>query len=277
MVESLRSADPRLLEPMGTFGLSISGVVSAASFAGIGLAFLGAPQLLTRFMAARSEGEIVSGSLLAVMCIIVFDVGAVLTGMAGRVLMPGLTDPETVLPAMSVGLLPALFTGLFLVIVLGAIMSTADSLLLLASSAVVRDVVQPVFRPDLDERRLARYGKATTVVLGLGALGFALTEVRLIFWFVLFAWSGLASAFTPVVLCSLFWDRTTRAGALAGMVTGFLSAVIWVIVFKSDFYGLYEIWPGFLAGFSATIVVSFLTAPPDGAVEEHQAIWSSQG
>ena len=277
MVESLRSADPRLLEPMGTFGLSISGVVSAASFAGIGLAFLGAPQLLTRIMAARSEGEIVSGSLLAVMCIIVFDVGAVLTGMAGRVLMPGLTDPETVLPAMSVGLLPALFTGLFLVIVLGAIMSTADSLLLLASSAVVRDVVQPVFRPDLDERRLARYGKATTVVLGLGALGFALTEVRLIFWFVLFAWSGLASAFTPVVLCSLFWDRTTRAGALAGMVTGFLSAVIWVIVFKSDFYGLYEIWPGFLAGFSATIVVSFLTAPPDGAVEEHQAIWSSQG
>ena len=216
MIDALRVADPLLLTPMGSFGLSIEGAISAVSFAGIGLAFLGSPQLLTRFMAARSEGEIVSGSLLAVLCIVVFDVGAVLTGMAGRALYPGLGDPETVLPLMSAELLPALFTGLFMVIVLAAIMSTVDSLLILASAAVVRDVVQQVIWPDCDERRLARYGKITTVVIGLGGLGFALTEARLIFWFVLFAWSGLASAFTPVVLCSLFWPRTTRAGAWPG-------------------------------------------------------------
>ena len=166
MVATLRAADPTLLEPMGALGWSTAGVISAASFAGIGLAFLGVPQLLTRFMAARSEDEIVSGSLLAVFCIIVFDIGAVLTGMAGRALTPGLADPETILPVMSADLLPALFTGIFLVIVLAAIMSTADSLLILASSAVVRDVVQQVFRPDLDDRRLARYGKLTTVIIG---------------------------------------------------------------------------------------------------------------
>ncbi|MAG69381.1 MAG: sodium/proline symporter [Vicinamibacterales bacterium] len=268
MIATLRAADPSLLEPMGAFGWSTGGVISAASFAGIGLAFLGTPQLLTRFMAARSEDEIVSGSLLAVLCIIVFDVGAVLTGMAGRTLMPGLADPETILPVMSADLLPAVVTGVFLVIVLAAIMSTADSLLILASSAVVRDVVQQVFRPDLDDRRLARYGKVTTVIIGLGALGFALTEARLIFWFVLFAWSGLASAFTPVVVCSLFWKRTTRVGALAGMIAGFLAAVVWVVAFKSRFHDLYEMWPGFIAGFGVTIAVSLFTRPPDCSVDD---------
>ena len=262
MIETLRAADPALLTPMGALGTSPAGVISALSFAGIGLAFLGAPQLLTRFMAARSEQDIVSGSLLAVLCIVVFDIGAVLTGMAGRALFPGLADPETVLPLMSTDLLPALFTGLFMVVVLAAIMSTVDSLLILASSAVVRDVVQQVFRPDMDGRQLARYGKLTTVVIGSIGLGFALTEVRLIFWFVLFAWSGLASAFTPVVLCALFWSGTTRAGAIAGMVCGFLAAVVWVVAFKAQFYDLYEMWPGFLAGFAATIGVSLMTASP---------------
>ena len=269
MIDALRAADPALLAPMGARGVSGAGVISALSFAGIGLAFLGAPQLLTRFMAARSEREIVSGSLLAVLCIIVFDIGAVVTGMAGRAIFPGLADPETVLPLMSTDLLPALFTGLFMVIVLAAIMSTVDSLLILASSAVVRDVLQQVWRPDLDERRLARYGKLTTVVIGLIALAFALTEPRAIFWFVLFAWSGLASAFAPVVLCALFWPRTTRAGAVAGMVCGFLSAVVWVVAFNAQFYDLYEMWPGFVAGFAATIGVSLMTAPQaahDGSV-----------
>ena len=90
----------------------------------------------------------------------------------------------------------------------------------------------------------------------------------MIFWFVLFAWSGLASAFTPVVLCSLFWRRTTRAGAIAGMVAGFVSAIAWALVFKERFLDLYEMIPGFAAGFAVTIAVSLLTEPPPGAGEE---------
>ena len=273
MMDALRAIDPDLLAPMGAFGVSAAGVASALSFAGIGLAFLGAPQLLTRFMSARSRDDIVSGSLLAVICIIVFDVGAVLAGMAGRTLFPGLADPETILPTMSAELLPSVLTGVFMVIVLAAIMSTVDSLLILASSAVVRDVVQKVVQPQLTERQLSRYGKLTTVIIGVGALAFALRETRLIFWFVLFAWSGLASAFTPVILCSLFWKRTTRAGAVAGMVAGFLTAVIWVLVLKERFLNLYEMLPGFVAGFVATIGVSLVTSPPDGAAEEHDAVW----
>ena len=93
-------------------------------------------------------------------------------------------------------------------------------------------------------------------------------EVLAIFRFVLFAWSGIASAFTPVVLCSLFWKRTIRAGAIAGMVAGFLTVIVWVVVFKERFYDLYEMIPGFAAGFAVTVGVSLFTEPPEGAAEE---------
>jgi len=272
MTSQLSAADPDLLKPMGATGWSLAGIASVVGFAGIGLAFLGAPQLLTRFISAKSRGEIVRGSLIAVICIIVFDVGAVFTGMAGRVLFKGLTDAETVMPTMSTELFPPVFTGVFLVVVLAAILSTVDSLLILASSAVVRDVVQKVFNPNLTERQLSSLGRVTTAAIGIGALALALPEVRVVFWFVLFAWSGIASAFAPVVLCSLFWSRTTKAGVIAGMVAGFVTTVLWVLFFKALVYGLYEMIPGFLAGFAVTIGVSLFTKPPNGAAAEMQAV-----
>jgi sodium/proline symporter len=275
LMSQLRSIDPNLLEPMGNFGLSLEGVLSALGFVAIGLAFLGVPQILTRFISARGRNEIVQGSLLAVLCMIVFDTGAVLTGMAGRSLFPDLQDPETILPQMSQALFPAVFTAIFLVIVLAAIMSTVDSLLILASSAVVRDVIQKIIHPELPESRLALYGKLTTVIIGAGALILAMGEVRVIFWFVLFAWSGLASAFTPVILCSLFWGGTSRAGAVAGMVGGFLSTVLWVLLFKDQYYDLYEMIPGFAVGILLTVGVSLVTRPPAGAAQELQEVRAS--
>jgi Na+/proline symporter len=89
----------------------------------------------------------------------------------------------------------------------------------------------------------------------------------------LFAWSGLASAFAPVVLCSLFWRRTTWQGAVAGMTVGFLATVSWVLIFKDRFYDLYEMFPGFAAGFIVTIAVSVMTRPNDEAVQEFDEIW----
>jgi sodium/proline symporter len=277
MMAMLRAQDPALLDPMGSYGLTVAGVLSAAGSVAIGLAFLGSPQLLTRFMAARDQKQIVDGGFWAVLCVIGFDVGAVFGGMAGRTLYPGLADPETILPQMSAELFPAFFTGVFLVVVLAAIMSTLDSLLILASSVVVRDVVQKALGYDGEERNLALLGKAVTVVIGLVGLGVALLEVRVIFDFVLFAWSGIACAFTPVVLCSLFWKRTTREGAIAGMITGFLVTVLWVRVFKADFYDLYEMIPGFFAGLLVCVLVSLMTRPNEDAVAELESVREAIG
>jgi sodium/proline symporter len=277
VMDMLRETDPALLRPMGEFGFTTAGVMSALSFAAVGLAFLGVPQLLVRFISARDTREISRGGLVAVICIIVFDCGAVLAGMSGRVLFPGLADAETILPTMASELFPAFITGIFLVVVLAAIMSTADSLLILASSAVVRDVLQKIYRPNMPERRLSFYGKATTVVVGLAAMVVALGEVRLIFWFVLFAWSGLASAFVPVILCGLYWKRTTREGAIAGMATGFVVTIAWVLLFKEHFHDLYEMIPGVAAGLAATILVSLATRPPEGAASEFDAVHATVG
>lgn len=277
MMDQLRAIDPSLLLPMGEQGVTTGGVLSALSFAAVGLAFLGVPQLLVRFISARRSGDIVGGGLIAVVCIIVFDAGAVLAGMAGRVLFPELGDSETILPVMAGELFPAFFTGLFLVVVLSAILSTADSLLILASSSVVRDVAQKIYLPNLAERRVSFYGKATTLVVGAAAMAVALAEARVIFWFVLFAWSGLASAFVPPLLCALFWKRTTRAGAVSGMLTGFVVTVTWVLAFKAQFYDLYEMIPGVAAGLAVTIGVSLFTAPPPGAKAEWASVWARIG
>ncbi|MXX71909.1 MAG: hypothetical protein F4Y73_08595 [Gemmatimonadetes bacterium] len=194
----------------------------------------------------------------------------------GALPVPRAGRPRDGAPGDGDRVLPGADRGGILVVVLAAIMSPVDSLLILASSAVVRDTVQKVFRPDFSDRRLALIGRGLTVVIGLGGLAVALPESRMIFWFVLFAWSGLASAFTPVVLCSLFWRGTTRAGAVWGMIAGFLTAVAWVlpilpgsegggIALKERFYDLYEMIPGFAAGFLVTIVVSLFTRPPPDA------------
>ena len=151
-------------------------------------------------------------------------------------------------------------------------MSTVDSLLLLASSAVARDILQKVFWPDLADAKVSFYGKLTTLVIGLLALVIALGEVRVIFDFVLFAWSGLACAFAPVVLCSLFWKGATREGAIAGMIAGFLTAMSWVKWIKPYAYDLYEMIPRFAVAFLVTIAVSLATKPPAGAAEEMDEI-----
>jgi sodium/proline symporter len=274
---SLQAQDPALLAPMGAAGWTLPGVVSAAGFVAVGLAFLGAPQLLVRWISARGQREIRRGGWIAIACMVVFDLGAIVTGIAGRALLPGLADAETVLPAMAHALLPTLFVGLYLVIVLAASMSTVDSLLILVSSSIARDIVQNVFGPAMTERRIARIGQASTVAIGLAALLFAMGEVRLIFWFVLFAWSGLASAFTPVVLLALFWRRTTRAGAIAGMIAGFVTAVLWVVFLKPYTYDLYEMIPGFLAGAGATVAVSLWTRADPDAVREFDRITGRSG
>lgn len=277
VMAELRAQDPALLSLMGAQGLTLPAIVSAVGFVAVGLAFLGAPQLLVRWISARDRTQIVRGGWIAITCMVVFDLGAIFTGIAGRALIPGLADSEAILPQMTVALMPAVFIGLFLVIVLAASMSTVDSLLILVSSSVARDVVQNVFGPAMTERRIARIGQASTVAIGLAALAFAMGEVRVIFWFVLFAWSGLACAFTPAVLCALFWRRTTRAGAVAGMIAGFLTAIVWVVALKPYTYDLYEMIPGFAVGFLVTIGVSLATQPDPQALADFDDIARRSG
>jgi sodium/proline symporter len=258
MMDELASQDAGLLSPWGPQGEGVAGWVAVVSFLAIGIPFLGVPQLLVRFMSAESEASLKTAGTISVSVLFIYTFGAVLTGMAGRALFPGLEDSETILPLLSTELFPEIITALLMVIVLAAIMSTVDSLLLLASSAIVRDYLQKIHGSEKSDRDLARYGKYATLVIGAFGIAFALTQAPLIFWFVLFAWSGLGAAFGPVLLCCIFYKRITLHGAVAGMLGGFLTSVAWVLQFKAGTYGLYEVIPGFIVGLLLIIVVSRL-------------------
>ena len=157
------------------------------------------------------------------------DSGAVLTGMVGRHLLTGQslgTDGQDVLPLLVEHTMPAVLVGLFIAIVLSAIMSTVDSLLVVASSGVVRDWYQQVKgMPDAALMSLSRW---VTVALALAALVVALlvaviNQRQSVFWFVIFGWSGIAATFCPTIILSLAWPRFTGRGALGAMISGFLA------------------------------------------------------
>ena len=260
VTDNLAAQDPALLSMWDITGSGIPGWIALVSFMAIGLPFLGVPQLMVRFMSAKDENELRKARILSIIVILLFDVGAVTAGMAGRALFPGLEDAETIFPVLSSELFPPLITGVMMIIVLSAIMSTVDSLLLLASSAVVRDTMQKIIGSAKSDKTLAGYGKVVTILIGVIGVAFAIEEVKFIFWFILFAWSGLGAAFGPVIICMLYYKKTTLAGVAAGMLGGFLTSIIWVLVFKVDTYDLYEMIPGFIVGLTLTLVVSQLTS-----------------
>ena len=261
VTESLQQQDPALLDMFAIVDRPVW--IGIASFAAVGLPFLGVPQLLIRFMSARDDGEIRKARIMSLIVLFVFAFGAVTAGVAGRALYPGLDDPERIFPVISSNLFPPVIAGMLLVVVLSAIMSTVDSLLLLASSSVVRDTYQKIMGSEKSDARLSNYGKLVTIVIGVIAVVLAVQEPRVIYHFVLASWSGLGSAFGPAMLGILYYRRITWAGVLCGMLGGFLASVAWLSFFKSDFHGLYEAIPGFIAGFVLTWAVSRMTYKGD--------------
>ena len=255
---SLTQQDPALLD---IFAISNGpALIGIASLVAVGLPFLGVPQLLVRYMSARDDGEIRKARIMSVIVTLFFTAGAVTTGVAGRALYPGLTDHETIFPVISSNLCPPVISGMLLVVVLSAIMSTVDSLLLLASSAIVRDTYQKIMGSAESDARLATIGKAFTVVIGVVAVVLGVQEPRVIYDFVLASWSGLGSAFGPAVIGILYYKRITWQGVLCGMAGGFIASVAWLIYFKAAYYNLYEAIPGFVAGLALTFGVSWLTS-----------------
>ncbi len=273
VVEGLRAQDPSLLVFSLGEGTEILGTLALLL---IGLGFLGSPQIFVRFIALRSEDEVGRGAAVAIAWTLLADTGAVLTGLLGRHLLVGDGEDvsklgssgENVLPDLVEDVMPALLVGLFIAIVLSAIMSTVDSLLVVASSAVVRDWYQKVYAPDTSDDALVGKSRVATVVLALAALAIALgvaisTPERTVFWFVIFGWSGIAATFCPTVILSLFWSGMTGRGALAAMVTGFFSVPLFKFVAPAlaggagdAFDKLSELPPAFAASMLVGVLVS---------------------
>ena len=236
IIEGLRSIDPWLLDIWGPGGLTLMNFVAVLGLLSIGIGFMGSPQVYVRFIAIKNEAEIEKGKWVALFYTLLTDTSAVAIGILGRYMLTEAGEnPEMILGnaaenvlALVLGqVMPTLIIGIYIAAVLSAVMSTVDSLLVVASSAVTRDFYQQILHPGIDEKKLMGLSKKVTLILAILALGVALavsvlSPTRTVFWFVIFGWSGIAATFCPVIILSIFWNDYTEKGAIATMVTGFL-------------------------------------------------------
>lgn len=278
--QELTALDPSFLNIWGEGGFNLVNLFTILGFLFIGLGFMGSPQLFVRFMSIKNVSEIKKGRWVAFVFTILTDSCAVLIGIFGRYLLTSTgTDPEAtlgngaqnVLPMLVEYVMPLTLVGIYIAAVLSAIMSTIDSLLVVASSAISRDFYQQIFKPNKSEKELARISKLITFLLAIFALLIAMivaitTPERTIFWFVIFGWSGIAATFCPTIILSLFWDKFNEQGAIASMITGFLSVPLFKFGFSSlDSIGIYfenlgELGPSFILAILVGILVSKMTA-----------------
>ncbi len=242
----------------------LAAAIALVSSLAWGLGYFGQPHILVRFMAIRSPDEIRDARRVAMTWVVVSLVAAVAVGMVGRAyLVPALegTDSEKVFILMVDQMCPAVIAGVLLAAVLAAIMSTADSQLLVTTSAITEDFYKALFRKDAGETELIWVGRITVIGVALVALVLALDPQNSVLELVAYAWAGFGAAFGPTIILSLFWKRMTRHGALAGIITGGLTVLIWKHL-DGGLFDLYEIVPGFIFSTAAIISASLISEPP---------------
>ncbi|MCZ6594200.1 MAG: sodium/proline symporter [Bacteroidetes bacterium] len=246
VIEGLHNINPALTNIWGGSDDAWLNLFTVLGFSMIGLGFLGSPQVYVRFMSIKNEAELDKGKWVAIVFTLLTDAAAVTIGVLARLLFTESgQDPEAVfgigatdvLKVMTENFLPLILVAIFVAIVLSAIMSTIDSLLVIASSAIVRDFYQKIFRPDLKDNELTKISRFVTLAMAVIALAIAMgmaiySPERQVFWVIIFGWSGIAAAFCPVIILSLFWKGYTEKGAIASMISGFLCVPLFKFVFQ---------------------------------------------
>ncbi|MGF1670619.1 MAG: sodium/proline symporter, partial [Balneolaceae bacterium] len=263
VLDQLSLMDAAFVDP---FAIS-AGV--AIGFLGIGLGSPGNPHIVARYMSIDDPGNLRYAAVIGTIWNVLMAWGAVFTGIAGRIYFPETdmlvaNDTENLFPMLAqMHLHPFLF-GVVLAAIFAAIMSTADSQLLVAASSVVRDVYDKLIKKGetISQKKLVRLSRVVVLLLVVFSLALAFIAEDLVFWLVLFAWAGLGAALGPTTILALYWKGTTRTGVLSGMVTGTLVAVGWYLtpVLKN---AMYELIPAFIMSLFVTWAVSLFTAPAD--------------
>ncbi len=268
--DTLRNIDPNLLNI--TNGMTVIGIISLLAW---GLGYFGQPHIIVRFMAVRSVKDIPTARNIGMGWMIISLIGALMTGFAGRAYVQktamSLNDPETIFLVFTEFLFHPLVSGFLLAAILAAIMSTISSQLLVVSSSLTKDVYKLFFDKTAPEARQVLVGRISVVLVAVIAILLASNPESSVLSLVSHAWAGFGAAFAPLVVFSLLWRRMNRNGAVAGMVVGALTVIIWVYgglqyngMALNDW--LYAIVPGFILSSIAIVAVSLLTGEPKPTV-----------
>jgi len=263
-VANLGHIDPQLLDPFtGRDGTPL-GLIGILSLLGWGLGYFGQPHILVRFMAIQRPETLGQARRIAVSWVTLTLLGAVLVGVAGigflHTPLAGAAS-ETVFMRLVVVIFHPVLAGVLLAAILAAIMSTADSQLLVASSALAEDFYKALFRPRASAAELVFVGRSAVLIIAFIAFFLAMNPASKVLDLVAYAWAGFGAAFGPTVLLALFWRRMTRNGALAGIFVGGVTVIVWKQL-HGGLFDLYEIIPGFVFSLIAIVLVSLLGRPP---------------
>ncbi len=271
VLQRLEAKNPELLtlwrdvegKPLG-----ISAIVSLAAW---GLGYFGQPHILARFKGIRDNRAVPAARRIAVTWTALSMLGATGVGLTGSVFVDQnlggtLADSETVFMVLVNALFHPVLAGVLLAAILAAIMSTADSQLLVSSSALAEDFYRKLWRKQASQTEIVLVGRTAVVGLSLIALYLAMDPESSVLGLVSYAWAGFGAAFGPALLMSLYWRRMNRFGALAGILVGGSSVVIWKQL-SGGIFDLYEIVPGVLFAALAILIVSLLTRPPSVSVQ----------
>ena len=259
------------------------GILSVCSMMAWGLGYFGMPQVLLRFMAIRKEGELKRSRRIAMIWVVISLAVAVFIGIAGRQLFPVThltsSSAENIFITLSTSFLPPLLAGLVMAGILAATISSSDSYLLIAASAFAKNVFQGVVKKKATDKQVMWVSRITLLAIALIAVVIALDENSVIFKVVSFAWAGFGATFGPLMLFSLFWKRTTQAGAIAGMVGGAGMVFLWKLCISKlgGAFAIYELLPAFIFSAICIVVVSLLTKKPSAEIEaDFEAVKNSE-
>lgn len=267
----LNNLNPELLSlwhDMDGEPLSVIAIVSLAAW---GLGYFGQPHILARFNATRSNKDITTARRIAVTWSFLSMAGAVMVGLVGLLYVQNnlggeLADAETIFMVLVNAVFHPVVAGILLAAILAAIMSTADSQLLVSSSALAEDFYKQMF-PNTSASTLVNIGRFAVVALSLVALMLAMNPDSTVLGLVSYAWAGFGAAFGPTLLLSLYWRNMNRNGALAGVLVGGITVVIWKQL-TGGIFDLYEIVPGFVFATIAIVLISKLTGGPKASVTQ---------
>lgn len=254
----------------GSYGLLT--IISTASW---GLGYFGVPQVLLRFMAIRREKELTQSRRIATVWVLISLTAAVFIGLIGRALFPveatlsTASGAENVFVVLSQSLLPAVLAGIIMAGILAATISSSDSYLLIAASAVSKNLYEGILKKNnADDKKVMNLSRIVLLLIALVGMVIAWDENSVIFNIVSFAWAGFGATFGPIMLFSLFWKRTNRTGAIAGMITGGIMVFVWNLLLKpmGGIFGIYELFPAFVLSCIVIVVVSLATKAPSAQI-----------
>ena len=249
------------------------GLYTVLSTLAWGLGYFGMPQVLLRFMAIRNPDELKTSRRIATVWVVISLVAAVAIGIIGKAVFPTAlltySDSENIFIVLSSNLLPALLAGFVMAGIMAATISSSDSYLLIAASAFSKNIYQHLIKKDATDKQVMNISRIILVVISIIGIFIALDENSVIFTIVSFAWAGFGATFGPITIFSLFWKRTTREGAIAGMLSGGIMVFVWRLILKplGGLFGVYELLPAFIVSCIFIYAVSKMTTQPSKEIQ----------